>query len=386
WKEKELDGTAEGLLHFAGPLKELSLTSMSVLLRNFTFSHAAGKKISQADINLKSSQGWKDLSVSVPKGSYVAYANALSGLDLDFRVAESDLVFKKFDVTWNESRIRLRGCMKNFRQAEKVFFDGSVDRFKVDETYSAIENLIVLRKKEKGQEIVKGRPWASTFRFGIPDKFPNLEGRLLFGETVSPNFASQNFKLELALDSISRGLREVDGMFKIGFGPGRIREVPDVRKANKLLNVLILPFSYMHEIYQKARLSMDTAVLKTLDITRTYGDFSVTRGKVDVRYIHFDSPQFAAFADGTADFSIEDVDLDVLMRMMASGARLPDRLVDIQGRPSIKIKVKDNLSEPKVDFSLKKVGAGDLENALSEGLKRGTRMEPIDDKLTCGRK
>ncbi|MFH2202379.1 MAG: AsmA family protein, partial [Elusimicrobiota bacterium] len=47
WKEKELDGTAEGLLHFAGPLKELSLTSMSVLLRNFTFSHAAGKKISQ---------------------------------------------------------------------------------------------------------------------------------------------------------------------------------------------------------------------------------------------------------------------------------------------------------------------------------------------------
>ena len=388
WRTKNFGGTAEGTLELRGPLKKLKPKSLALVFKDFSMEYKPGKKISHADITLRGTKGLENLHARVSKGRYVAYGNAFSDFDMDFTVAGEDMVFKKFATTWNESRLSLVGCVKNFRKKDeqKFFFDGTVDKFKVADTYSAIENYIILRKKEKDEPIEYGKPWATTFRFGIPATFPDLEGRLMFNEAISPNFQTQNFKLEMALGKISRGLDDVSGIFKIGFGPGRIRQVPLVRKANGLLNVLIFPFSYMHEIYQKARLSMDNVVLNTLDITRTYGDFAVKKGKVDVRYIHFDSPQFAAYANGTADFSTEKVNLDVIMRSMAAGARLPDRLVDTQGRPSIRLKVKDNLNEPTAEINLNKVTSDALENALSEGLKRGTMLDPIDGKLTCGRK
>jgi hypothetical protein len=384
WKAMGFGGTAEGSFELRGPLKKLKLKKLFLMLKDFSVEYKQGKKVSNADITLKGTKGFSNLHARVTKGRYVAYGNAYSDIDMDFNVVGKNLVFKHVSTTWNESRIKAKGCVKNFKEKEKIFFDGTVDKFKVDETYSAIENYIILRKKEKGEPIERGKPWATTFRFGIPEKFPDLEGRLVFTEAVSPNFQSNNFKLELALSNISRGLDDVTGIYKIGFGPGRIRNVPAVRKANGLLNVLLFSFSYMHEIFQKARLSMDNVVLETLDITRTYGDFVVKKGKVDSRYIHFDSPQFAAYADGIADFSMEKVDMNVIMRSMSKGARLPDRLVDTQGRPSIKIKVVDNLNEPTAEINLSKVQADALENALAEGLKRGSVLDPVDDKLTCG--
>ncbi len=77
--------------------------------------------------------------------------------------------------------------------------------------------------------------------------------------------------------------------------------------------------------------------------------------------------------------------MKVLMRAAGSGARLPVRLVDSEGRPSIELLLKDDLNVPSTPLTFRKMRKMDLERALAEGLKRGKEIRFNEGLLDCGR-
>ncbi|MFH1725041.1 MAG: AsmA family protein [Elusimicrobiota bacterium] len=385
WAQRRMEGTAAGSLKLAGSFAEPEVESVELELRGFSTNLKNGKRIGKADITIRGKDRLRSIDVRVPRGTYVAYGNALSDIDLEFRIEKGDMVVPKLGVTWNESRFRLAGCVKNVAAPKEVYVDGNVDRLRIDEFYAAIENLIILRKAEKGETVTKGLPWARVFKYAIPKRFPDLTGRVRMSRAHSPNFDTQNVEVLWELKDIARGLKNVNGHFRIGFGPGRVMDVPKVRKAHPVVNVLLLPFVEMHKIQRKSDLSLDTAVPKTLDFTRTYGEFGAERGIVDVRYLHFDSGQFVSFTDGRVDFPTEKLDLHVLLRIPEPRGNLSYYLVDTKGRPSIDITIEDDLNRPNVKFKTRKIQADDIENALAAGLQRVLLFPALDEKLSCGR-
>ncbi|MEK9144350.1 MAG: hypothetical protein AAB339_01925, partial [Elusimicrobiota bacterium] len=182
---------------------------------------------------------------------------------------------------------------------------------------------------------------------------------------------------------IARGLKDAEGSFRVGFGPGRVDDVPAVRSAHRVLNVLLLPYSFMHELNAKTVVSLATAEAKTLDFNRNYGDFSVSSGAVDMRFLHVDSPQLVGYSEGGVDFSRERIDARVLIRLTKHRSQLPERLVDTAGRPSVELLLKDDLNKPTAELTLRKIGYGDIEDALAGGLKKASSFDPLDGISGC---
>ena len=91
-----------------------------------------------------------------------------------------------------------------------------------------------------------------------------------------------------------------------------------------------------------------------------------------------DSPQLAAFAEGTADFAREQVDMTVLTRLTKYDGVLPEWWVDEAGRPSIGFRVKGDLNKPELEPRLKKIPVDEIERKLEEGRAGGKkRFEAI---------
>lgn len=385
WAEQGLGGKLDATLALGGTKAHPKVVSWAVDLHGFAVTFWNGKRFSETDMSIRAGEGLKELSVKVEKGTYIAYSNALSQLEAEVRLSSGDLAVPRLDVTWNGSRLKLKGCVRDLKHWARVAVDAEVDSLRVDETYSAVENLIAQRLAELGKTPQKDQPWAQAFRFAIPDRFPDMTGRLRVGGVKSPNFAAQNLDLTWNLKDIARELKTVSGHFQMGFGPGSMRNITEMQKAHPLVNVLLIPYVEMHKIRQKSRVSLSNAVPSGLDFTRAFGDFKAGSGLVGVNFIHFDSPPFQAYVAGLADFPKETVDLNVIMRMTETAQNLPYSMVDDAGRLALDVSLVKDLNKPEVVFRGRKVGSDDIEKGLSDGLKRVEPFPDLAEAVSCRR-
>jgi len=385
WKENAPEGKVTGTLSLQGPWNRPSLQRAALQLRDFSLVFWNGKRVTNADVDFRSRDGFKDWELRAPRGSWIAYGNALSDIDLAFSVKNGNMIVPKLKLVWNESKIDLKGCIKNVRHPSAVYVDGEVDTLRIDEAYAAIENLIVLRRQEKGLPHATDRRWATVLKDAIPPRFPDMFGRLAWHEAHSPNFTTDNFKLIWNLRDIAQGLEKINGRFRMSFGPGRMQNIPEMRKGHPLVDLLLIPYVEMHRLAAIGRFSLDTALPKSMSFTKAYGEFEAQRGLVDVNFVHFDSSQFVSYSDGKVDFPKEKTDLHVLLRLPQVSKNLAAKLTDDKGRPSIDVDLVNDLNSPTVNFNLRRIKNNDIENALAAGIQRVSPMPSIEDYLTCGR-
>lgn len=386
WGEHALAGELDATVTLGGTSAAPRVSQWAADLRGFSMTFWNGKKFTDTDMTLRGGPVKGDLAVRATKGSYVAYSNALTGLDAEVRLSSGDLAVPRLGLTWNGSRITLKGCVRNLKSWDRVAVDAEVDRLRVDESYRAVENLIAQRLAELGKTADKNRPWAQTLRYAVPDRFPDMVGRLRVNDIHSPNFQAQNLDLVWGLKDIARELKTVSGHFQMGFGPGHLQNVLEMQKAHPLVNALLIPYVEMHKIVQKSRGSLDTVLPTGLDFTRMFGDFTALGdGGVGINFIHFDSGPFQAYAAGRADFPKDGVDLNVLLRMTKATQNLPYAMVDDAGRPAFDVSLVKDLNKPEVIFNMKKLKADAIEGGLAEGLKRVQPLPDVAEAVACRR-
>ncbi|TBR20487.1 hypothetical protein EPO15_13120, partial [bacterium] len=386
WGEHALAGTLDATVTLGGTAAAPKVAQWAADLRGFSMTFWNGKKFTDTDLTLRGGPAKGDLAIRATKGSYVAYSNALSNLDAEVRLSSGDLAVPRLGLTWNGSRINLKACVRNLKTWDRVAVDAEVDHLRVDETYRAVENLIAQRLAELGKTSDKNRPWAQTFRFAIPDRFPDMVGRLRVNDVHSPNFDSQNLDLVWGLKGIARELKTVSGHFQMGFGPGNLKNLTELQRSHPLVNALLIPYIEMHKIVQKSRASFETAIPTGLDFTRMFGDFTaVGDGQVGINFIHFDSRPFQAFAAGRADFPKDGVDLNVLLRMTKPTENLPFSMVDKAGRPAFDVSLVKDLNKPEVVFNMRKLEADAIEVGLAEGLKHVQPLPDVAEAVSCRR-
>jgi hypothetical protein len=365
WEPFQLAGTAQGQFMVHGTQGGLQVTQADLVLRDLaaTFPKAT---VLGGDVTLNASQDFSNIRITARKGLVNAYGHSFRDLSGAMTLIKGDLKLESLTTRWNDSTVKLKARVLNVSDPKEVAVAGSVDRMRWENAQSLIESAISSTKTSRPGNAEEPKPWVRIFKYTIPKKFPDILGEISIGSIAHRNFSFKKMVLLWNVRGISPALNHVSGDIKVGFGPGRVNDIPAVQDAHKLLRIVFLPFIYMHKMNNLSVFSAATAYPKTLDFTRIEGEYGIRSGVATTRCFYVDSPQVVAYADGTADLGKERVDMNILTRLTSYKDPLPEWWTDELGRPAIGFHVRNDLNKPDLDPRLSKMGANEIERAVGD--------------------
>ncbi len=335
--------------------------------------------------DLTARRDFEELAVTLSSGAIRAYGNDFGDITSAFHLAKRNLDVDYLSFKWDVSHVRARGRIANLPDPHDVAISGVVDRVRWEKAQPLAES--ILDSIAPSTQTVSGpqpeaesakQLWVQTFKYAIPQHFPDTMGHLKIGKVTHKNFSFGDMDLLWDLHGVTPQLNTVNGEIRVGFGPGRVEDIEAVQESHKFLNIVFLPYIYMHRMNSLSQLSAATAYPKTLDFTRIEGQYGIHQGVVTTRFSDVDSPQLIAFTDGTADFGQEKVDMNILTRLTSYRAPLPEWWVDEMGRPAIGFRVKGDLNNPDLEPRLHKIGAHEIEDTMADARGRGkARFEAL---------
>ena len=379
----ELEGFAQGEVRLSGGIDRLVIHEINLGLKEAQ-ARLGPDRVIRGELELKAWDDFSRVSLAVSKGALSAFSNTFTDISLSLNLRKKDLKIDALSLKWDDSSLRLKGRVLNMLDPREVSVSGSLDHLRwenVEKCSSEILAYISTRPASAegpGFDASK-KSWVEAFKYSIPRKFPDTIGRIHIGEVTHKNFSFKNADLLWSLRGVTPSLKKVSGDLRAGFGPGRVNDIQAVQNSSKFLKIVFLPYIYMHKMNNLSVLSAKTAYPKVLDFNRIEGQYGVHEGVVTTRFFHVDSPQLVAYADGTADFAKETVDMNILTRLTSYRAPLPEWWVDELGRPAIGFRVKGDLNKPDLEPRLKKMASDEIEKALEEGRSRAkARIEAIE--------
>ncbi|PIR19020.1 MAG: hypothetical protein COV48_04285, partial [Elusimicrobia bacterium CG11_big_fil_rev_8_21_14_0_20_64_6] len=370
-----LNGTIQG------KLGALQIKDAVLSLRGFG-ADWGDRRVEMADLDAFVTDEFASVKASVTKGRVIAYGNAFDDVLLSLSVANQTLTVENLALRWGESHLRLRGRVDRLSAPKEVLISGNLDKLIWENGHRLVTSIAAaVSTRTVSAEERASRPWVSTFKYVIPRRFPDTVGHLRVGEVRQENFWCKDLDLLWSIRGVTPALDKVGGEARVRFGPGRVADIPAVQDSNKLLHVIFLPFIYMHKMNKFSIFSTATAYPKTLDFVRIESEYALSKGVAATRYFHVNSGQLAAFAEGTADFGHEQVDMNVLTRLSKYDGVLPEWWVDEAGRPSIGFRVKGDLNKPELEPRFKKIPVNEIERKLEEGRASGKKRFEAIEKL-----
>ena len=381
WAAREPRGKAALSGTIEGRLGALQLKEAVVSLRGFG-ADWGDRRVEIVDMDAFVTDEFAKVKASVTKGRVVAYGNAFEDISLDLSVANQTLTLENLALRWGESRLRLRGRVDRLSAPKEVLISGNLDKLVWEDAQRLVTGVAAsISTRTVSEEERESRPWVRTFKYVIPRSFPDTAGHLRVGEVRQANFWCRDLDLLWSIRGVTPALDRVGGEALVRFGPGRVADIPAVQDSHKLLRVIFLPFIYMHKMNNFSVFSAATAYPKTLDFTKIESEYALSKGVATTRYFHVDSGQLAAFAEGTADFGREQVDMNILTRLASTRAPLPEWWVDEAGRPAIGFRVKGDLNKPDLEPRFKKIPVDEIERKLDEGRASGKKRFEAIGKL-----
>jgi len=365
----------------AGKIGALQIKDAVLVLRGFGASWK-DRSVSGVDLDVLVSDEFASVKASVTKGKAVAYGNTFDEPAIALSVAKQTLTIENLALRWGDAHLRLRGRVDKLSAPKEVLISGNLDKLVWEDAQRLVAGIVAsVSTRTVTAEERERRLWVSTFKYVIPRGFPDTAGHLRVGEVKQENFWCKDLDLLWSIRGVTPALDKVSGEARVRFGPGRVADIPAVQDAHKMLRVIFLPFIYMHKMNKFSVFSTATAYPKTLDFTRIESEYGLSKGVATTRYFHVDSPQLAAFAEGSADFGHEQVDMTVLTRLTKYDGVLPEWWVDEAGRPSIGFRVKGDLNKPVLEPRFKKIPVDEIENKLEEGRAGGKKRFEAIEKL-----
>ena len=358
------------------PEHTLAVQQTALNLQDFGGLFLRDQRLAHVDAWLAGTRNFETLSVAATRGAWTAFGNTFTGIDFAASIGHGDLSVSRFNGRWGDSRFKLVGRIQRLTNPKDVHIEGTIDKLDLDKGIQAFLDLLEqLKARHPKPESRAGRMWSQIFKYSIPKSFPATSGHIKVAEISYPAFRSSNLDAQWDLRGISTGLKRSNGNIRISVGPGRVSDIQALEEQDphNVLRVLFLPFTLMHEMERKAAFSAATAVPRSFDFSRIYGDYGVRKGVVDFRNFYIDSGDFMAHTEGSVDFPKERMNLHVLTRINKTGGALSEHMSDQCGHPAASFFVDDDLNKPnsfKIDFQ--QMACDAIDKAIQEGMRRGS--------------
>lgn len=378
WARRALAGKATLRVSLTGWPGRLQAREAELSLRGFGSSWGE-RRLEGVDLDATAAEEFTKLKAAVSQGKAFGFGTAFEEISAALTVEKQNMVVERLVFLWGGSRVKLRARVEHLSAPKEVVLSGTVDKMRWEDGQRLVVAIAAAVSTRPRTADDDARPWVRTFKYAIPRGFPDTVGRVRIGELTQANFWCKDLDLLWSLRGVTQDLDRASGEARLRFGPGRVSDVPTVQDSHKILRVIFLPYVFMQKMNQMSVFSAATAYPKTLDFGLIEGEYAVSKGVADTRFFHVDSAQLVAYADGTADFGREKVDMNILTRLTGYRGTLPEWWVDEAGRPAIGFRVKGDLNNPELEPRFKKIGEGELERLVDEGRARAKkRFESLE--------
>ena len=343
------------------------------------------RRVDDADLDVAATEDFAKLKAAATKGKVTAIGNVFEEIAGAMTFDKQNVTIERLALRWGGSRVKLRArLVRRVAPApNEIELSGGVDKIDWDagaRLWADIRAAISTRPVTAA-DVDDPRPWLRTFKYSIPRGFPDTTGHVHIGEVSHPNFDCKNVEFLWSIQGVTPALDKINGEARLSLGSGRVNDIPAVQDANKFLKVVFLPFIFMHKMNKLSVFSTATAYPKSLDFRRIDGEYGASHGVATTRYFHVDSDQLVAYAEGTADFGREQVDMNILTRLGAYDGTLPEWWVDEKGRPAIGFRVKGDINKPDLEPRFKKIEENEIERKVEEGRARAQKRFENLEKL-----
>jgi hypothetical protein len=345
----------------------------------------AERRVDDADIDAAATEDFSKLKATATKGKVFAIGNTFEEIAGALTFDKQNVTIERLALRWGASRVKLRARLAR-RVApapNEIELSGTVDRIDWDagaRLWADIRAAISTRPVS----IAAGdddKPWLRTFKYSIPRGFPDTTGHVHIGEVSHPNFDCKNVEFLWSIRGVTPALDKINGEARLSLGAGRVNDIQALQDSNRFLRVVFLPFIFMHKMNKLSVFSTATAYPKSLDFRGIDGEYGASRGIATTRYFHVDSDQLVAYAEGTADFGREQVDMNILTRLGSYDGTLPEWWVDEKGRPAIGFRVKGDINKPDLEPRFKKIEENEIERNVEAGRARAKKRFENLEKL-----
>ncbi|MFI5361123.1 MAG: AsmA-like C-terminal region-containing protein [Elusimicrobiota bacterium] len=343
------------------------------------------RRVEDADLEVAATEDFARLKATASKGKAFIVGNVFDEIAGELTLDKQNVRVERLAFRWGGSRVRLRArLVRRVAPApNEIELSGGVDKVDWDagaRLWADIRAAISTRPVS-ADDASESRPWLRTFKYSIPHGFPDTTGHVHIGEVSQTNFDCRNVEFLWSIRGVTPGLDKINGEARLTIGSGRVNDIPAVQDANKFLRVVFLPFIFMHKMNKLSVFSTATAYPKSLDFRSIDGEYGASRGVATTRYFHVDSDQLVAYAEGTADFGREKVDMNILTRLGAYEGTLPEWWVDEKGRPAIGFRVKGDINKPDLEPRFKKIEENEIERNVEVGRARAQKRFENLEKL-----
>jgi hypothetical protein len=344
-----------------------------------------GRRVDGADIDASATEDFAKVKAAATQGRVFAVGNTFEEIAGALTLDKQNVTIERLAFRWGASRVKLRArLLRRVAPApNEVELSGSVDKVDWDagaRLWADIRSAISTQPAASSPSD-DDKPWLRTFKYSIPRGFPDTTGHVRIGEVSHPNFNCKDVEFLWSIRGVTPALDKINGEARLTLGAGRVNDIPALQNSNKFLNVVFLPFIFMTKMNKLSVFSTATAYPKSLDFRRIDGEYGASRGVATTRYFHVDSGQLVAYAEGTADFGRELVDMNILTRLGSYDGTLPEWWVDEKGRPAIGFRVKGDINKPDLEPRFKKIEENEIERDVDAGRARAQKRFENLEKL-----
>lgn len=195
-------------------------------------------------------------------------------------------------------------------------------------------------KEEKPSEKEDPAPQEKTT---TPETFFNVKGDIKIGQITVPYFTTQGITLSADVKKASASMKKSNGTVTFNLQEGAITDLDSFVKENKIVKILLLPFTIINKVTSKLGVQIFPAANAEdkgkIKFSSGSGSYLFTNGLMNIEETHFNSAVSDMKATGSLDFNTEKLDMKVSATVLTSQTPIVIKIGGTMSNPSGKLDV-----------------------------------------------
>jgi len=361
---------------------------VSRVVANTTWAGFRYQALSAADLNATAllSENFANSYITASDGSLALGSARLTGLKLKTDISKEELGLT-YSGRLNKKQVLGKMAIVNpFTKAKTVYFTGYSKELTFSDTKKLIFDIIKLRGAPKSKPTRRSQlVWLKTLKNSIPSGYAFF--RLLYkADHFSHDYMeADNFYVSAALKNISGSIEQLKGDVSIKSGRGTFFDVEATSEKDRVYYIFSMPLRLIYKWNRTGALKFGYK-LKDISFNAIGSEYSMDKGRVQVKNFYMDGKEFSAHATGWIDFSNETMDLKIytISGKYYSMGSLPEALTDASGKPALAFTLKGKMTNPDITM----LSSRDAGKLIKDAAKNGPVIDftKINNLMVGGKK